>query len=68
MKAILTEGRLGEYLLIRADDPDCKPIRGILLLFPYEDRQVLDVLRMYGINQIADEVERHWKEVDGWRK
>ncbi len=69
MKVILTEGRLGEYLLVRADDPECKPIRGVLLLFPYEDRDVVKVMRTFGIApSTADELERHWKEVDGWNK
>lgn len=66
MKAILTEGKVGEFVVVRAAEPN-KPIPNVLLLFPFEDRDVEGILRAHGNDKLADKIARYWERVDEWK-
>jgi len=67
MKAILTEGRVAEYIVVRSDDTS-KPVPNVLLLFPYEDREVQMMLRQAGEIKLADKLAKYWEEQGEWEK
>ncbi len=66
MRAILTSG-MGEYCLQKVSEPG-KPVTGVLLLFPHEDEEVLQILRDHGHEAMAKQIEKYWKELETWEK